>query len=117
MAGKLDFSFIYPTTLRSNETVLDITLGKFRHFSQFMSGQITKTHIVQAHEEGRPELISFNEYGTTELWWIILQVNGINSAMDVTPGQNLSIPSVVQVESYFQLIANMEKGQSSAIRQ
>jgi hypothetical protein len=34
--------------------------------------------IVKQNERARPDIISYRLYGTADLWWIVLWVNGIS---------------------------------------
>ena len=117
MPGKFDFSNTYPNILQDTEYVLDLNQGDFRYFNQWMANQTTLSHTVQAHEVNRLDLISYIEYGKTDLWWLIGQFNGIVKFSEVQPGIVLNIPSVTQIESYMQIIRSMKNGQSVAIRQ
>lgn len=116
MAKKFDMSNAYPKILSDGEYVLDINQNDFRYFNQWMASRTTSSHIVQAHEALRLELISYKEYGTTDLWWIIGLVNGIVKFTEVQPGITLQIPSIPQIESYMQLIRAIKNGQSVAIK-
>jgi hypothetical protein len=49
-------------------------------------------HAVSQEERGAPDLISYNEYGTEELWWFILTYNGIGSFRNIVEGMTLKIP-------------------------
>ena len=49
----------------------------------------------------RPKIISYKVYGTTEFWWIIMSVNGINNPLvDLTPGTILQIPSQLDIYDF-----------------
>jgi hypothetical protein len=42
--------------------------------------------IVKHNEEARPDLISYRLYGTSDLWWIVLWLNGIQDVWhDLVP--------------------------------
>lgn len=46
----------------------------------------------------RPDLISFQVYGTVDYAWAIMEVNGIRSWLDLTEGTRLRIPPVTAIE-------------------
>lgn len=48
---------------------------------------------------GRIDVISFDIYGTSKLWWVILFYNGIFSFYDVVVNTKLSYPSKSAVEN------------------
>lgn len=48
--------------------------------------------------EKRPDLISFDIYGTADLWWVIYEFNEINDPFfDLTQGQILRMPASERV--------------------
>lgn len=49
---------------------------------------IDHSHIVE--DSYRPDLVSWREFGTTKLWWMILAYNGV-SISDLKRGTKLSI--------------------------
>lgn len=49
--------------------------------------------------DGRIDIISYDIYGTTRLWWVLLFYNGIYSFYDVKRGTTLSYPSMSSVEN------------------
>lgn len=57
-------------------------------------------YIVQS-EEGRPDLVSYNNYGTTQYWWIILAYNALDDVDSIRIGMRLGIPSVDAIEDLF----------------
>jgi hypothetical protein len=57
----------------------------------------SKNHPVTVDERGRPDLISYREYGTCDLWWVILTYNKIFNHRDLTEGVVLSLPSYQSV--------------------
>ena len=117
MARKFDLSNVYPTVINNLESVLDINQGDFRYFNQWMANKTTLSYVVQSHEVNRLDLISYTNYGTPELWWVIGQFNGIVKFSEVQAGLVLNIPDMAQIESYIQLIKSIKNGQSVAIRQ
>lgn len=55
-------------------------------------------HTVGAGEVGRLDLISFQYYQTTHLWWMIAEASGISDPIqDVVAGMVLRIPAPNQV--------------------
>ena len=63
-----------------------------------------------------PDLISFDKYGTTRLWWIICLYNGIvDPTFDIKSGVVLRIPSLEGIKSYLAKIRETEKREVSVI--
>ena len=38
----------------------------------------TKSYMVHYYEVGRPDIISQNIYGTSNLWWFVMWYNGVS---------------------------------------
>lgn len=57
---------------------------------------IDRSHIVE--EAYRPDLVSWKEFGTTKLWWMIMAYNGL-SISDLKRGVKLSIFRMGDLES------------------
>lgn len=57
---------------------------------------IDRSHIVE--EAYRPDLVSWKEFGTTKLWWMIMAYNGL-SISDFKRGVKLSIFRMGDLES------------------
>jgi len=49
-------------------------------------------HPVTQDERGAPDLISLREYGTDELWWMLMAYNGIGHYKNIVEGVMLKIP-------------------------
>lgn len=59
-------------------------------------------YTVTAGKANRLELISYNQYGTTELWWVIATVNDISDPfVEAVPGTVLRVPALSELYSYF----------------
>lgn len=59
-----------------------------------------KLHTIKQEERGRPDYISWKNYETVDLWWVILEYNKMTSYLQLMEGITLKIPSysdVVQI--------------------
>lgn len=55
-------------------------------------------------ESGRPDLLSYRIYGSTQYWWILLFYNNLLSIDDIENNMNIRYPSLDDIEIlYFQL--------------
>jgi hypothetical protein len=55
-------------------------------------------HVVIVSDLGRLDLISFNEYGTPSLWWVVALVNNIkNQFEDMRVGTTLYLPRIDRI--------------------
>jgi len=47
---------------------------------------------INSSTEYRPDIVSYVSYGMSELWWYIMQANGIKDIYDFKSGITLRIP-------------------------
>lgn len=59
-------------------------------------------------EERRLDLISYNIYGDTQYWWILMLYNSIFEISDVISGVILGFPSLNDLESLFFSLKSLE---------
>ena len=52
-------------------------------------------------EENRPDLLSFNLYGDTQYWWIIMWYNHFLSPYDLTVGKEIKYPSLSNINQMY----------------
>lgn len=52
---------------------------------------ILKFHVTEA-DCGRPAYISYRRYGTVDLWFLVMEYNGIMHHLDLEPGTYLELP-------------------------
>lgn len=73
----------------------------FNEFFEFMRSRIIKTRRIKESEEGAPDLISFQEYGDDQYWWIIMYINKIQDPInELTAGTVIAIPRISDIEEY-----------------
>ena len=54
-----------------------------------------KYTVITKGYEYRPDLVSYQAYGTPDFWWKIMEVNGIKDIFDFKSGLNIVIPDNV----------------------
>lgn len=58
-------------------------------------------YMTNINDVARPDLISYENYGTVDYWWVICLVNGIeNPLTDITVGMRLIIPSILDIDGF-----------------
>jgi len=55
------------------------------------------THEVKA-KTGRPDQVSFELYGTTRLWWVILWYNNLRFFYELVQGDTIRYPSLKDLD-------------------
>lgn len=51
-----------------------------------------KYMIISKGREYRPDLVSFEQYGTVSFWWKIMEANGMKDILDFEAGRNIRLP-------------------------
>jgi hypothetical protein len=59
--------------------------------------------ILDQNNQLRPDLISFQVYGTVDYGWAIMEVNGITSWLGLVEGVRLRIPPVEAIQEAVEL--------------
>lgn len=81
----------------------------------FLTSRLTmgNAHQVTADEIGNLPLISYREYGFTDLWWLIGLVNGIVIPFtDLVAGASLQIPTIGSIDNYINEAKNVNSSTS-----
>ena len=67
--------------------------------------------VVKTPEQGRPDLISQRVYGTPDLWWFIMWMNGICDPWhDLMPHVALKYVSIEKVNNAFKYVKIRRNG-------
>ena len=67
------------------------------------------TKRVTPETHGRPDFLSYQIYGDTQYWWVILLYNNILDPDSLTSGSVISYPGQNALESLFQKASVLEK--------
>lgn len=74
----------------------------YNTLSAFKMTHTTSYYRVDEHDIVRPDLISFENYGTVRYWWIICLVNNIeNPFTDIAIGDVLVIPHLSDIYVFY----------------
>lgn len=60
-----------------------------------VSGNETTT-LLTLYYQYRPDLLSYDFYGTPGYWWAILELNGIFDIYDFVAGLTIKLPGILQ---------------------
>lgn len=63
--------------------------------------------VVSANDAFRADLMSYQIYGTTQYWWILLDYNHLDSPEQLSIGTKISYPSIVSLTDLFQTVNKM----------
>ncbi len=64
-------------------------------------------------EENKPDLLSYNLYGDTQYWWIILWYNYLAKPTDLTVGLQINYPSLNSIQQLYTNTSLLEKTSST----
>lgn len=64
-------------------------------------------------EDKRPDLLSYNLYGTTQYWWILMLYNNILSVNDLVPGIKIKKPSLSTIEAFYVKASTLQKSKNN----
>lgn len=74
----------------------------YDNISKFVMKRQVDYYRVTAEDIGRPDMISWKNYGTVQLWWLIMTVNQIyNPLLDLVVGQVLTIPNILDIQEFY----------------
>lgn len=68
-------------------------LETYDHFNVPVNSDDTY-HVVKASDQNRLDIISYNYYGTSLLWWIIAEASGITDPFNIPVNTVLRVPSI-----------------------
>jgi len=67
--------------------------------------------VVTTQEQCRPDLISYRLYGTPDLWWFIMWLNGISDPWhDLMPHVALKYVSIEKINNAFKYVKIRKRG-------
>ena len=74
----------------------------FNSLSNFKPRYRVSYHRVNGADEQRPDLISYQVYGTVKYWWLILSFNGIqNPFTGFAAGDVIKLPNVLDIYDFY----------------
>jgi hypothetical protein len=89
--------FVPVTSRYANETVIYYTDRKLLAYKTYIRPEYKKDAkdkftVVTKRYEYRPDLTSYDAYGTPDFWWKIMEANGIWDVFDFKAGLNIRLP-------------------------
>lgn len=106
MANYIEFTnirptrFVTPTSRYVNSKVIYYTERKLISFNTYKKADIPITNndkymVITKGLEYRPDLVSNRAYGFPDLWWKILEANGMKDIYEFKAGENIRIPNAI----------------------
>ena len=97
--NSVDNRFNFPNFIEFKNNVYDT-------MDSVMTGEIRKlpsagVYNVRSLEDQRPDLVSYNIYGTIEYWWIILRYNGMIDFTKLRGDTTINFPSERNIDDLY----------------
>ena len=104
------------------ETDLRYDFAKFLRYNTDNYNPITSKFLTELRklktvgefivtvQEGRADLVSYEIYGSTQYWWIILEYNDLMNVDDLTISKKLNFPKLSDLEDLYFSLKSMENG-------
>lgn len=86
----------------------DSLINKYRYFLDKIVITINLDETYRKYYRFRPKLLSYDTYGTTELWFALLELNGCASVIDFDL-KTIKIYDPKKFKSYINEIMNLEE--------
>lgn len=67
---------------------------------------------VIVNEVQRPDLLSYNIYGSTQYWWILMEYNKLTDPSDLVAGLTINYPTLSQLEELYLILNTQSIGVS-----
>jgi hypothetical protein len=93
-------NFVTPSSRYASSDVIRYTEQKLLTFKIYKripipTSEADQFMVLTSKYEYRPDLLSFDVYGTVDFWWQIMQANNIYDIFDFKIGINIRIPNVI----------------------
>jgi hypothetical protein len=70
-----------------------MTLTTYKR-NNFVAEGDEKTMLINKGVEYRPDLVAFDVYGVSEVWWKILEANRMSDVFDFKAGLTITLPKI-----------------------
>ena len=96
----------------NGKDILDPYTFLWTDFPYFLRNSQGIALRIDVSLEGVPDLISWNSYGSHDLWWIVAIANQmVTPDNEIVPGMNLFVPNASDVSNFNQQItARLQQG-------
>lgn len=91
---------------------------EFQEFLEFMRSKRVNQTRISASQEGAPDLISWEAYGTQQYHWVVMLVNKIQDPInELTAGTLIALPDLADIEEFREIRnSSSTRGQTVLLR-
>lgn len=92
--------FVPVTSRYADGTIVYYTERKLLTYKTYKKGKYSSSQkdkflVITKRYEFRPDLVSYDAYGTPDFWWKIMEANGIIDIYHFRAGLNIRLPGSV----------------------
>jgi hypothetical protein len=105
-------NFFKVVTDPNGKDILDPYTFLWTDFPYYLRNSNGAVQRIDASLDGVPDLISWDNYGTHDFWWVISIANEmVTPDTEIIPGMNLFLPSTTDITNFYQqIIARSQQG-------
>lgn len=111
-------NFFKVVTDPNGKDILDPYTFLWTDFPYFLRNSDGLAVRIDASLEGVPDLISWDNYGTHDYWWIIAIANQmVTPDTEIVSGMNLFVPNAADINNFnAQVTARLQQGRLVSLR-
>lgn len=111
-------NFFKVVTDPNGKDILDPYTFLWTDFPYFLRNSQGLALRIDASLEGVPDLISWDNYGTHDLWWVVCIANEmVTPDIEITPGINMFVPSGADISNFnSQTKVRLQQGRLVSLR-
>jgi hypothetical protein len=108
--SKLFYRYSNAPIASSQKSLYDFMGTKYVMFQNRIRGNVKRYSLltVGVRHENCPDIIANDYYGTPDLWWVVMQYNGLVFPEEITTGRTIKIPDVSEVRAWLTKIRRTE---------
>jgi hypothetical protein len=105
-------NFFKVVTDPNGKDILDPYTFLWTDFPYYLRNSNGGVQRIDASLDGIPDLISWNNYGTHDFWWVISIANQmVTPDTEITPGMNFYLPTATDITNFYQqTVARSQQG-------
>lgn len=93
---------LYPTVIDEDKKTVRFGMKNEGFFNELRAASIfteSSVYTIPSKYEFRPDLVSYEQYGTPNLWWVIIGFNHIfHPLKEFTTGRKIRIPDMETID-------------------
>lgn len=104
---------IYSINRYDMSKFMDFDIDSFCILDSYLCAQIKNLPyagaIAVTTQVNRPDLVSYDIYGHTQYWWLLMLYNDYTSPLELTSGALVKYPSLTNLENIYFTLSTKQK--------